>query len=68
MPNKEYVLAMARYNLWQNESILAAADALSPVERERERGAFFGSIQKTLSHLFWADMVWLSRFTGTPRS
>ena len=66
MPNKEYALTMARYNLWQNESILAAAETLSPAERERERGAFFGSIQKTLSHLFWADMVWLSRFTGTP--
>ena len=66
MPNKEYALTMARYNLWQNEGILAAAGALSPAERERERGAFFGSIQKTLSHLFWADMVWLSRFTVTP--
>jgi uncharacterized damage-inducible protein DinB len=65
MPNKEYVLTMARYNLWQNESVLAAAGTLSAAERERERGAFFGSIQKTLSHLFWADMVWLSRFTGT---
>lgn len=64
MPNKEYALTMARYNRWQNESILAAAGALSSAERERERGAFFGSIQKTLSHLFWADMVWLGRFTG----
>jgi uncharacterized damage-inducible protein DinB len=64
MPNKDYALTMARYNLWQNESILAAAGALSPAEREKERGAFFGSIQKTLSHIFWADMAWLSRFTG----
>jgi len=66
MPDKEYALTMARYNLWQNESILAAAGVLSPAEREKERGVFFGSIQKTLSHLFWADRVWLSRFTGAP--
>jgi uncharacterized damage-inducible protein DinB len=65
MPNQDYVLTMARYNLWQNESILAAAGGLPAAERETERGAFFGSIQKTLSHLFWADMVWLGRFTGT---
>jgi uncharacterized damage-inducible protein DinB len=64
MPNKDYALTMARYNCWQNESILAAAGTLSPAEREKERGAFFGSIQKTLSHLLWADTVWLGRFTG----
>jgi uncharacterized damage-inducible protein DinB len=66
MADKDYALTMARYNLWQNESILAAAGTLSPAEREKERGAFFGSILKTLSHLFWADRVWLSRFAGTP--
>lgn len=65
MSDKDYALTMARYNLWQNESILAAAGGLSSAERERERGAFFGSIQKTLSHIFWADQVWLSRFTGS---
>lgn len=66
MPNKDYALTMARYNLWQNESLLGAAGTLSQAEREKERGAFFGSIQQTLSHIFWADTVWLSRFTGTP--
>ena len=66
MPNKEYALTMARYNLWQNESLLVAADGLSHSERKKDRGAFFGSIEKTLSHLFWGDMLWLSRFAGTP--
>lgn len=65
MPNKEYTLTMARYNLWQNENLLSAADGLSEVERDKDRGAFFGSIQKTLSHLFWGDMLWMSRFAGT---
>lgn len=66
MPNKEYALTMARYNLWQNENLLSAADGLSRSEREKDRGAFFGSIQKTVSHLFWGDMLWMSRFAGTP--
>ncbi len=66
MPNKDYALTMARYNLWQNENLLSAADGLSQSEREKDRGAFFGSIQKTLSHLFWGDMLWMSRFAGTP--
>lgn len=66
MPNKEYALTMARYNLWQNENLLSAADGLSQAEREKDRGASFGSIQKTVSHLFWGDMLWMSRFVGTP--
>ena len=66
MPNKEYTLIMARYNLWQNDYLLSCADGLSSSEREKDRGAFFGSIQKTVSHLFWGDMLWMSRFAGTP--
>ncbi|SIS66768.1 DinB family protein [Paracoccus saliphilus] len=65
MPNQQYALAMARYNLWQNENLLAATDSISAEERARDRGAFFGSIQKTFSHILWADMAWLSRFAGT---
>ena len=37
---------------------------MSDEERRTERGAFFGSIQKTLSHLMWADQLWISRFRG----
>ena len=35
-------------------------------ERRRDRGAFFGSIHGTLNHLLYADLAWLSRFTGEP--
>jgi uncharacterized damage-inducible protein DinB len=62
-----YVQRMARYNRWQNENLYGVADALSDDERRRERGAFFGSIHKTLSHLLWADRMWMSRFTDVPR-
>jgi uncharacterized damage-inducible protein DinB len=55
-------LTFARYNRWQNGSLYAAADALPEAERQRNRGAFFGSIHATLSHLLWGDTVWMSRF------
>jgi len=61
-----YIRRMARYNRWQNESLYGVAGGLSAQEREQERGAFFGSIHKTLSHLLWADRVWMSRFTDLP--
>jgi uncharacterized damage-inducible protein DinB len=28
-------------------------------------GAFFGSIQDTLSHILWGDDAWLNRLTQT---
>jgi uncharacterized damage-inducible protein DinB len=58
-----YVQRMARYNRWQNANLYGAADALPDEERRRERGAFFGSIHKTLSHLLWGDQIWMSRFS-----
>jgi uncharacterized damage-inducible protein DinB len=66
MPSPDFALIMARYNLWQNENLVDAASQLSDQDRRQERGAFFGSIQKTFSHLFWGDRIWLSRFKGTP--
>jgi len=56
-----YIKLMARYNGWQNGSILRAADGLSDEARALDRGAFFGSIQGTLSHLLWGDHMWLAR-------
>ena len=67
MINAGYVQQCARYNRWQNASLYGVADALSDDERRRERGAFFGSIHKTLSHLLWGDRIWMSRFTDVPK-
>lgn len=64
MANKDYVLLMARYNAWQNENLIKAASALDQAARQAEREAFFGSIEKTFSHLMWGDGIWLSRFEG----
>ena len=55
---------MAQYNLWQNRAILAAADPLGPVVRQDSTAAPYGSLQGTLSHLLWADRLWMSRFDG----
>ena len=37
---------------------------VSTDQRTEDRGAFFGSIQGTLSHLLWGDRTWMSRFAG----
>jgi uncharacterized damage-inducible protein DinB len=67
MIDRAYVQRMARYNRWQNENLYGVADRLPDEERRRGRGAFFGSIHKTLSQLLWGDRIWMSRFTDLPR-
>jgi len=67
MIDPAYARRMARYNRWQNQNLYGVADRLSDAERRHERGAFFGSVHKTLSHLLWGDRVWMSRFSGGSR-
>ena len=64
MITPEFVQMMARYNAWQNRSLIEAAEAVGDEARSLPRGAFFGSIAATFNHLYWADSVWMSRFAG----
>lgn len=64
MISADHVKAFARYNRWQNRSLYGAADNLGDAERKADRGAFFGSIHGTLSHLVFGDQIWMHRFTG----
>jgi len=50
MIDRAYVQHMARCNRRRNENLYGTADRLSAAERNRERGAFFGSIRKTLNN------------------
>ncbi len=59
-----YCQTMARYNAWQNHSLYHAAAGLDDAARDAERGAFWGSIRKTLAHLLWGDTLWIARFDG----
>ncbi|WP_224814970.1 DinB family protein [Hasllibacter sp. MH4015] len=61
-----YAQCMARYNAWQNQWMFQACDGLSDAQRAEDRGLFWTSIEGTLSHAFWGDMIWISRFDGGP--
>jgi uncharacterized damage-inducible protein DinB len=67
MMTPELCATMARYNAWQNANLYGAAGHLTDEARRLERGAFFGSIHATLSHVLWGDTVWMSRFDGWER-
>jgi uncharacterized damage-inducible protein DinB len=62
-----YARTMAAYNTEMNRRVYAAAGRLSDAERRTDRGAFWGSIHRTLGHLLWADRMWMARFgVGAP--
>jgi uncharacterized damage-inducible protein DinB len=64
MITPDWVRLMAAYNTEMNRRLYAAAGRLTPAQRIADRGAFFGSVQGTLSHLLWGDSTWMHRFDG----
>ena len=67
MITADYCRLMARYNTWQNASLVTAADILSHDQRWADQGAYFKSIAATFNHLFWADALMLERIKGNER-
>jgi uncharacterized damage-inducible protein DinB len=62
-----YVRTMAAYNAEMNRRLYSAAARLSDNERRQARGAFWGSIHGTLTHILWGDRQWMSRFDNWPK-
>lgn len=67
MITRDWCRMMAAYNAEMNRRLTASADRLTDAQRWEERGAFFGSIHGTLSHLLWGDCTWMGRFDGWPK-
>ncbi len=61
---KDHFAMFARYNDWANRRLYARAAELSEADYRADRGAFFGSVQRTLNHLLATDRIWMHRFTG----
>ncbi len=66
MITTHYSQTMAEYNTWMNERLYALCASISDEERKRDRGAFFGSIHRTLNHILYGDLAFMSRFTRDP--
>ena len=59
-----YVRTMAAYNAEMNRRLYEPASRLSDEARKADRGAFWGSLHRTLVHILWGDTAWMSRFAG----
>jgi uncharacterized damage-inducible protein DinB len=67
MVSPAYVRTMAAYNAEMNCRLYDASSRIADAERRRDRGAFWGSLHGTLSHLLWGDQAWMSRFDNWPK-
>lgn len=59
---------LADYNRWMNQQVFALAGKLDDATLHEDRGAFFGSVFGTLSHLMVADIIWLKRYAEHPQA
>ena len=50
------------YSVWATNRLLEAAGQLSAEELTRDFKTADGSVLETLTHLFWSETIWLSRF------
>ncbi|MEM6440759.1 MAG: DinB family protein [Pseudomonadota bacterium] len=64
---KAHFTMFARYNAWANVTLYDAAAELPQEAYERDEGAFFGSLQRTLNHILVADVLWMARFRSWPQ-
>jgi uncharacterized damage-inducible protein DinB len=67
MITSAYVRTMTEYNAEMNRRLYAAATRLTDADRRAPRGAFWGSIHGTLTHILWGDRQWMSRFDDWPK-
>lgn len=67
MTKPEHLRTLAHYNRWANQRLYAACRALDDDAYRADRGAFFGSIHRTLNHILVGDRAWLGRLEGIDR-
>jgi uncharacterized damage-inducible protein DinB len=55
---------LLRYNTWANKRVLDTVAALDAGQFTRTLGGSYPSLQATLTHILWAEWVWLERWQG----
>jgi len=62
---KHYLTLRAEHNQWVNTRVYDVAAQLSEADYLADRGAFFGSVHKTLNHIVTTDLIWMHRIDAT---
>jgi uncharacterized damage-inducible protein DinB len=62
----DYLQNLMRYKAWANELVFAAAAKLPEAELTAPRKIIFGSLLRTLNHVYAMDEVWRAHLEGRP--
>jgi uncharacterized damage-inducible protein DinB len=60
----EDVSTLLDYHYWARDRMFDALDALTPEQYTRDLGNSFRSVRDTVAHMYFAEWVWYSRWTG----
>lgn len=60
--NLEMARELLSYNTWANERVLDAVSRLDAEQLGRNLGGSYPSVQATLTHMLWAEWLWLERW------
>lgn len=52
------------YTVWANRRLVRVAATLTRDEFRRDLGSSHGGVRGTLTHMLWAEWLWLERFKG----
>lgn len=55
---------LLEYHYWARDRMLAAVAALTPEQYTKDLGNSFKSVRDTVVHIYFAEWVWHSRWTG----
>jgi uncharacterized damage-inducible protein DinB len=64
MMNVADIQELYRYNQWANDRVLEAAAGLSVQDFTKDLGSSYPSVRDTLTHIVWAEWIWLERWKG----
>lgn len=60
----EYYRTLFGYNAWANRRTMEACAGLTAEQFTKEMGSSFPSVRETLTHIVWAEWLWLERWHG----
>jgi uncharacterized damage-inducible protein DinB len=66
MLDREDLGRLLDYTVWANHRAMRAAATLSLDDFRRDLRSSHGGVRGTLTHMLWAELLWLERWKGLP--
>ena len=61
---KSEIVALLKYDAWAVANMLKSVEALSVSQYQQDMQATYGGVQRTVSHIYSIQRLWLARWTG----